>query len=37
VAEPDAALLFKKDTAGMWEDLVKRLGRSEVPAGMNSI
>ncbi|HEV3011071.1 MAG TPA: YqgE/AlgH family protein [Burkholderiales bacterium] len=35
--EPDPALLFSKDTAGMWEDLVKRLGRHQVPEGMNSI
>jgi putative transcriptional regulator len=25
--EPDAALLFRKDTAGMWDELVSRLGR----------
>jgi putative transcriptional regulator len=35
--EPDAALLFSKNTAGMWEELVKRLGRQEVPEGMKSI
>jgi putative transcriptional regulator len=38
VAEPDAALLFKKDTAGMWEELVKRAGGGrELPAGTNAI
>jgi len=25
LTEPDAALLFRKDTGGMWEELVKRL------------
>ncbi len=25
--EPDAALLFSKDTAGMWQELVQRFGR----------
>ena len=27
VAEPDAALLFSKDTAAMWEELVRRVRR----------
>jgi putative transcriptional regulator len=30
VAEPDAALLFRKDTGAMWEELVKRLRRREL-------
>lgn len=29
VAEPDAALIFSKDTAAMWEELVKRVGRPD--------
>jgi putative transcriptional regulator len=35
VGEPDAALLFSKDTAGMWEKLLKRVGK--LPDGQNSI
>ena len=35
VGEPDPALLFRKDTAGMWEDLVRRHGT--LPEGMKSI
>ena len=37
VSEPDAALLFSKDTARMWEELVKRVGGRELPAGTNAI
>jgi putative transcriptional regulator len=35
LGEPDAALLFSKDTAGMWERLLKRIGK--LPEGQNSI
>ncbi len=31
VADPDAALLFSKDTGSMWESLVKRLGKRLAP------
>jgi putative transcriptional regulator len=31
VATPDAALVFSKDTAAMWEELVKRLGNGHAP------
>jgi putative transcriptional regulator len=31
VADPDAALLFSKDTGSMWESLVKRLGKRPAP------
>ena len=37
VTEPDAALLFKKDAGGMWEELVKRVGKPDAPAGAQSI
>jgi putative transcriptional regulator len=35
LGEPDAALLFSKDTADMWEKLLKRVGK--LPEGQNSI
>lgn len=31
-AEPDAALVFSKDTGSMWEALMKRLGKQAPPA-----
>ncbi len=31
VARPDAGLVFQKDTGGMWEDLVTRLGNGHAP------
>jgi putative transcriptional regulator len=31
VATPDAALVFSKDTAAMWEELVERLGNGHAP------
>lgn len=31
VTEPEAALVFRADTSGMWEELVKRLGISNPP------
>jgi putative AlgH/UPF0301 family transcriptional regulator len=31
VAEPDAALVFRKETDGMWEELVTRLGNGHAP------
>ena len=36
VNEPDAALLFSKDPAGMWEELLKRAGR-QTTEGLKSI
>lgn len=35
VTDPDAALIFSDKTGGMWEELLKRLGKPEVP-GMSS-
>lgn len=35
VGEPDAALCFSKDTAGMWEKLLQRVGK--LPEGQKSI
>jgi len=32
VTEPEAALVFRNDTKGMWEELVKRLGNGHAPA-----
>ena len=32
VSEPDAGLLFRKDAAGMWEELVKRFGNGAAPS-----
>ena len=37
VAEPDAALLFRKDAGGMWDELVKRIGKPATPAGAQAI
>jgi putative transcriptional regulator len=37
VAEPDAALLFSKDTAGMWDELLKRAGVRALPPGARAI
>ena len=37
LAEPDTGLLFSKDTGRMWEELVKRVGKPELPAGAKSI
>ncbi|HSA90559.1 MAG TPA: YqgE/AlgH family protein [Burkholderiales bacterium] len=37
VTDPDAALPFSDETGGMWEQLLKRVGKPHVPAGMNSI
>jgi putative transcriptional regulator len=31
IAEPDAALVFEKNTATMWEDLLRRLGKQPGP------
>jgi putative transcriptional regulator len=31
ITEPDAALVFEKDTATMWQDLMKRLGKQPEP------
>lgn len=31
VTEPDAALLFRKDTDLMWDELIKRLGNGHAP------
>lgn len=31
VAEPDASLIFRHETSGMWEEQVKRLGVGEKP------
>lgn len=31
VTEPDAALLFRKDTDVMWDELIKRLGNGHAP------
>jgi hypothetical protein len=31
VADPDATLVFTKDTAAMWEELVERLGNGHAP------
>ena len=31
VTEPDASLIFRTDTSGMWEELVKRLGKKHPP------
>ena len=31
VAEPDSALVFRRDTSGMWQELVKRLGKNPRP------
>jgi putative transcriptional regulator len=31
VADPDAALVFTKDTGAMWEELVERLGNGHAP------
>jgi putative transcriptional regulator len=36
VTEPDAALPFKKDAGGMWEELVKRLGKPTTPGHVAS-
>jgi putative transcriptional regulator len=36
VTHPDPALLFSDETGKMWEELVKRVGKPEVP-GTNSI
>lgn len=33
VADPDAALVFRKDTGAMWDELVERLGNGHAPAG----
>lgn len=35
VTEPDAALVFRADTRGMWEELLKRVG--EAPPGQKAI
>jgi putative transcriptional regulator len=32
VATPDAALVFSKDTAAMWDELVQRLGNGHAPS-----
>jgi len=32
-AEPDAALLFRKDTGAMWDELVKRIGNRPLGKG----
>jgi putative transcriptional regulator len=37
VAEPDPALLFSKDSAGMWDELLKRAGVRELPPGGKAI
>jgi putative transcriptional regulator len=31
ITEPDAALVFEKNTGTMWEDLIKRLGKQPAP------
>ena len=31
VTEPDASLVLRRDTSGLWEELVKRLGNSHPP------
>jgi putative transcriptional regulator len=36
VTDPDPALVFSDKTGGMWEELLKRVGKPEVP-GVNSI
>jgi putative transcriptional regulator len=36
VTDPDPALVFSDETGGMWEELLKRVGKPEVP-GVNSI
>ena len=33
VDDADATLLFRKDTAAMWDELVKRLGKPRAPPG----
>jgi putative transcriptional regulator len=37
VTDPDPALPFSDETGGMWEQLLKRVGKAQVPAGMNAI
>jgi len=37
VTEPDSELLFSDETGRMWEELLKRVGKREVPAGMKAI
>lgn len=37
VTDPDPALPFSDETGGMWEELLKRVGKAQVPAGMNAI
>jgi putative transcriptional regulator len=37
VTEPDPGLLFSDETGGMWEKLLKRVGKPAVLPGMNAI
>jgi putative transcriptional regulator len=37
VTDPDAALLFTDETGKMWDELLKRVGRPEVPPGAKAI
>ncbi len=37
VTDPDPELLFSDETGGMWEKLVKRVGKPAVLPGMNAI
>ena len=37
VTNPDPALVFSDETGAMWEELVKRIGKPELPPGMNAI
>jgi putative transcriptional regulator len=37
VTDPDPALPFSDESGGMWEELLKRVGKPQVPTGMNAI
>ena len=37
VTDPDAALLFTDETGKMWDELLKRVGRPQVPPGAKAI
>ena len=37
VTDPDPALVFSDETGGMWEELLKRVGKPEVLPGTSSI
>ena len=37
VTDPDPALMFSDLTGSMWDDLLKRVGKPQIPAGAKSI